>query len=196
MDFDDAQTAALNQFSRQSERYGKGHILQNIEDVAQALQKIPFRSGAKALDIATGGGHTGLYVASVKDTMARSAISPSQCWIERQKTQQRERGSTIKHFALHAAEQLPFPDETFDLVTCRVAAHHFSSPEKFIAETARVLKRGGHFLLIDGTVSDNQAEAQAWIHRVEKLRDPSHQRFLTPKKWETLCNGTAFYLAG
>jgi ubiquinone/menaquinone biosynthesis C-methylase UbiE len=184
VDFDDAQTAALNQFSRQSERYGKGHILQNIEDVALALQNTPFRNGAKALDVATGGGHTGLYLASLGYDVTLADIA--QPMLDRAAEAALERGVTIKT-ALHAAEQLPYPDETFDLVTCRVAAHHFSSPDKFIAETARVLKRGGHFLLIDGTVSDDQAEAQAWIHTVEKLRDPSHQRFLTPKEWEALC---------
>jgi SAM-dependent methyltransferase len=74
-----------------------------------------------------------------------------------------------------------------------VAAHHFSSPERFIAETARVLKRGGHLVLIDGTVADDQSEAQAWLHAVEKLRDPSHNRFLTPQAWAALCesNGLA-----
>ncbi len=97
-----------------------------------------------------------------------------------------ERGLTVKT-ALHPAEQFPYPDATFDLVTCRVAAHHFSSPERFVAETARVLKPGGHFLLIDGTVADDQPEAEGWLHTVEKLRDPSHHRFLTPRTWSELC---------
>ena len=87
----------------------------------------------------------------------------------------------------HPAEELPYPDNSFDLVTCRVAAHHFSSPEKFIAETARVLSPGGYFLLIDGTVEDGQPEAEQWMHQIEKLRDPSHHRFLTPQTWSDLC---------
>jgi ubiquinone/menaquinone biosynthesis C-methylase UbiE len=191
VNFDDVQTASLNQFSRQSERYGKGHILQNIEDVALALQTIPFRMGAKALDVATGGGHTGLYLAFKGYDVTLADIA--QPMLDRAAEAARERGLAVKT-ALHAAELFPYPDESFDLVTCRVAAHHFSSPEKFIAETARVLKRGGHFLLIDGTVSDDQAEAQAWIHDLEKLRDPSHQRFLTPKEWETLCQARGLTL--
>jgi ubiquinone/menaquinone biosynthesis C-methylase UbiE len=182
--FDDVQTAALNQFSRQSERYGSGHILQNVDDVAQALQSIPLQSGATALDVATGAGHTGLFLASSGYDVILADIA--QPMLDKAATTAAERGLAVKT-ALHPAEQLPYPDETFDLVTCRVAAHHFSSPERFIGETARVLKHGGHFLLIDGTVSDDQPEAQAWLHAVEKLRDPSHHSFLTPGQWETLC---------
>ena len=61
----------------------------------------------------------------------------------------------------------------------------------FFAEPAenapRVLRPGGYFLLIDGTVRDDEPEAEAWIHQVEKLRDPSHARFLTPRTWRSLC---------
>jgi SAM-dependent methyltransferase len=88
---------------------------------------------------------------------------------------------------LHPAEELPYPDASIDLVTCRVAPHHFSSPAQFIQETARVLKSGGHFLLIDGTVDDDQPEVEEWMHRLEKLRDPSHNRLLTPRAWRQLC---------
>ncbi len=83
-------------------------------------------------------------------------------------------------------EDIPLADGSFDLVTARVAPHHFSSPARFIHETARVLKRGGHFLLIDGSVPDDDSETEDWLHRVEKWRDPSHGRFLSRKAWEDL----------
>ena len=92
--------------------------------------------------------------------------------LERAKEAAASRGFKVQT-RQHAAEQFPYPDASFDLVTCRVAAHHFSSPENFIRETARVLKAGGHLLLIDGTVPDDEPEAETWLHAVEKLRDPS-----------------------
>ena len=73
------------------------------------------------------------------------------------------------------------------MATCRVAAHHFSSPPKFLSEVARVLTPGGMLLLIDGSIPDDQPVAEAWIHAVEIRRDPSHQRFLSPRTWELLC---------
>jgi SAM-dependent methyltransferase len=94
----------------------------------------------------------------------------------------------------HTAELFPYADETFDLVTCRVAAHHFSSPETFVRETARVLKRSGWFLLIDGSVEDDQSEAEEWSHQVEKLRDPSHHRFVTPRTWQRYCTAAGLHV--
>jgi len=56
----------------------------------------------------------------------------------------------------HVAEQMPYDSAAFDLVTCRVAAHHFSDIPAFVREVARVLKAGGSFLLIDGSIEDGK----------------------------------------
>ena len=47
-------------------------------------------------------------------------------------------------------------------------------------------------MLIDGSVEDGQPEAEEWIHQVEKTRDPSHRRFLTPNGWKKLCEEAGF----
>ena len=97
-----------------------------------------------------------------------------------------ERGLSIAT-SLNPAEQFPQPDASFPLVACRVAAHHFNDREAFLEESRRVLKPGGHFLLIDGRGPDEEPEAADWIHQVEKLRDPSHERFLSPAEWSAHC---------
>jgi len=73
------------------------------------------------------------------------------------------------------------------LVTSRVAPHHFASPAKFVTEAARVLKPGGHLMVIDGSVPDDDPETEEWLHKIEKWRDPSHGRLLSRKAWEKLC---------
>ncbi|HZM02293.1 MAG TPA: class I SAM-dependent methyltransferase [Candidatus Saccharimonadales bacterium] len=184
MKLDPVQLAAQEQFARQSERYGKGHILENIEDVQAAVATMNLLPCAQVLDVATGAGHTGLFLASLGHEVTLCDLA--QPMLDKAAKTAAQRGLHVKTLQ-HPAEQFPYADETFDLVTCRVAAHHFSFPEKFIAESARVLKPGGWFLLIDGTVADDQPEAGAWIHAVEKLRDPSHNRFLTPRTWSAFC---------
>jgi len=55
-----------------------------------------------------------------------------------------------------------------------------------VAEAARVLKPGGYFLLIDGSLPDNDPETDLWLNQVEKWRDPSHGRLLSRAAWEAL----------
>ena len=181
---DDIQRAAQEQFGRQSQHYVRGHVLENVEDVAAALERINLPPGAPALDVATGAGHTGLFLASRGFDATLSDVA--QPMLDRARELAEQRGLRAQ-FRQHSAESLPYADASFRLVTCRVAPHHFSSPEKFVGEASRVLAPGGYFLLIDGTVEDDQAEAEEWMHQVEKLRDPSHNRLLTPRQWSDLC---------
>jgi len=181
---DSTQQAARDQFAKQSHRYGSGHILENVQDVEDAMKSVQIPAGAQVLDVATGGGHTGIYFASLGHHVTLADIAAPM--LERAKEAAAKRGFEVETRE-HPAEAFPYEDASFDLVSCRVAAHHFSFPAQFVAETSRVLKPGGVFLLIDGTVEDDQPEAREWLHQVEKWRDPSHHRFLTPKEWKSLC---------
>jgi ubiquinone/menaquinone biosynthesis C-methylase UbiE len=189
------QAAAADQFNRQSERYGKSHILANTQDVAQGLQGVTRPEDGTALDVATGGGHTALWLARNGWKVTAGDIAPRM--LENAKKLCAEAGFSIEA-RLFPAEEMPFADGSFDLVTSRVAPHHFSSPAKFVRETARVLKPGGHFLLIDGSVPDDDSETEEWLHRMEKWRDPSHGRFLSRKAWEELarCAGLEVLRSG
>ncbi|MHB8519734.1 MAG: class I SAM-dependent methyltransferase [Limisphaerales bacterium] len=186
---DAIQRAAQTQFSRQSERYATGHILENVDDVRAALEHIVLPSLARVLDVATGAGHTGLHLASLGHEVTLTDVSDAM--LERAREAAARRGLKVET-RQHPAESLPYADAAFDLVTSRVAPHHFSSPESFVRESARVLRPGGSFLLIDGSVADDEPEAEAWLHEVEKLRDPSHVRLLTPRAWIRFCEGAGF----
>ena len=184
MNLNEIQKASQAQFARQSHRYGQGHILENVADVQAAMESFTLPSPARVLDVATGAGHTGLYLASLGHVVVLADLAAPM--LERARQTALERGLQVET-RQHAAEEFPYADGSFDLVTCRVAAHHFSSPKSFVREAARVLKPGGYFLLIDGSVEDDQPEAEEWLHAVEKGRDPSHHRFLTPRAWSELC---------
>ena len=187
-ELDDRQSASAGQFDRQSDRYGRSHILADTSDVDAALEGIAPSSSALALDVATGGGHTALWLA--RHGWKVTAGDVSQRMLENTSRLLAEEGFQLET-RLFPAEEIPFADASFDMVTCRVAAHHFSSPEGFVKEVVRVLRPGGYFLLIDGTVPDNNPLSEEWLHRVEKWRDPSHGRFLPRKDWVnlTLSNG-------
>jgi ubiquinone/menaquinone biosynthesis C-methylase UbiE len=183
---DSRQSTTAAQFDRQSDRYGKSHILADTRDVAAGLAGIVVPTAGTALDVATGGGHTALWLARQGWKVAAGDIAPKM--LENTRKLCIEAGLEIET-RLFPAEEMPFADGSFDLVTVRVAPHHFSSPRNFVRETARVLKPGGHFLLIDGSVPDDDPETEEWLHWVEKWRDPSHGRLLSRKVWEGLIRG-------
>jgi ubiquinone/menaquinone biosynthesis C-methylase UbiE len=98
--------------------------------------------------------------------------------------------------AVADAEALPFEEERFDLVTCRIAPHHFGNVPLFVREVRRVLKRGGTFALVDNVAPDSlstpgfseadlRAAALAY-NAFEKARDPSHGRCLGLAEWSEI----------
>jgi protein-L-isoaspartate O-methyltransferase len=139
MKLDAVQQAAQEQFARQSRNYGRSHILADVSDVVAALEKIALPAQAAILDVATGAGHTGLHLASLgHDVICADLAAPM---LDRVREAAAERGLTVET-RQHAAEELPCADASFDLVTSRIAPHHFSSPDSFVRETARVLRPG------------------------------------------------------
>ena len=187
MKLDSVQQAAQEQFARQSRNYGANHILADVSDVAAALAHVTIPERARVLDVACGAGHTGLHLASLGHEVTLADIAAPM--LDRVCEAAAARALTVGT-RQHSAEEMPYADATFDLVTCRIAPHHFSAPESFVRETARVLRPGGHFLLIDGSVQDDEPEAERWLHEIEKLRDPSHHRLLTPRMWTRLCENS------
>ena len=48
-------------------------------------------------------------------------------------------------------ENLPFEDETFDVIICTNSFHHYPNPQKFFDSVNRVLRKGGRLVLQDYT---------------------------------------------
>jgi SAM-dependent methyltransferase len=134
----------------------------------------------RLLDVATGGGHTALAFAPLVQSVTAIDLTPQM--LAAAAAHAAELGATNISFELADAERLPYADATFDIVTARIAPHHFADPQAFVRETARVLVPGGHFLLDDNMAPDDE-ELDAFMNRFEKWRDPSHVRAYTPSQW-------------
>ncbi len=61
----------------------------------------------------------------------------------------RSRGVTNVEFAVGGAEQLPYPDETFDRVWTIHSFHHWEDKTRGMAEALRVLRPGGRLLIVE-----------------------------------------------
>jgi ubiquinone/menaquinone biosynthesis C-methylase UbiE len=133
----------------------------------------------RVLDVATGGGHVAYTFAP---HVARVwATDITQEMLDMVKAEAAKRGLANVRTAYAKAEALPFEDATFDLVTCRIAPHHFDSIPDFLGEVHRVLKPGTTFALVDNVVPPGSVGD--YVNAFERFRDPSHLRAWTMQEW-------------
>jgi Methyltransferase domain len=126
---------------------------------------IEWASGFKtALDVATGGGHVARRLREAGLQVVSSDPSPG-----------------MQPDVACPAEDLPFEDASFDLVACRLAAHHFQGIEAGMGEMSRVAKE--LVLVVDNLwMGDDDEQAS-------RLRDPSHVRNYSAEEWRALFVG-------
>jgi len=137
----------------------------------------------RALDIATGAGHTALALAPhVAKIVAYDMTEPMLRETARNAA---ARGLANVVTQQGIAESLPFPDASFDVVTVRTAPHHFADVRAAIGEMARVAKPGARIVIVDSASPEDASLDRQWNH-IEKLRDPSHVRNYTPSEWRSM----------
>jgi len=168
--------------------------------LARVVDLVAPQSGWRMLDVATGAGHTGLAFAPHVAHVIASDITEEMLAEARKLAA--EKGFTNVETARADAAALPFKDASFDLVTCRLAAHHFPEPGAFVAEVGRVLRPGGVLALVDnispdGTIDPHTSpvalrDAAAVYNAFERLRDPSHARCLGLGEWLALLERGGF----
>ena len=168
------------QFGTTAQDYVSSTYHRSGRDLDLVVDLIEATPDAIALDIATGGGHTALAVAPHVKQVIATDLTPTM--LAAAKTFITSQGVTNATFEVAEAERLPFDDSAFDIVTCRVAPHHFSDVHAFAREVTRVLKPGGRFLLID-TFAPDDDELDAFFNEVEARRDPTHVRDYRIKEW-------------
>ena len=167
-----------------SETHAHGSDLDRLLAIAQP------QPHWQALDIATGGGHTALKFAPQVKHVVASDLTPRM--LEKARQFIREvKGLANVSFKQADAENLPFEDERFDLVTCRIAPHHFPDVRRFLRECARVLRAGGTLMLQDH-VLPTDVESARFVDAFERLRDPSHNRGFNADEWLDMCGGAGF----
>jgi ubiquinone/menaquinone biosynthesis C-methylase UbiE len=133
------------------------------------------------LDIATGTGFTAFAFAPYVTHVIVLDITPEM--IDQAKVIASDQKITNISFQVGESERLPFIDDIFNIVTCRIAAHHFVDVRGFLSEVQRVLVPGGQFLLVDSCSPENK-EINRWHNHIEKLRDSSHVTNYLPSTWK------------
>jgi ubiquinone/menaquinone biosynthesis C-methylase UbiE len=179
------------QFAKNAEKYVKSSGHAKGEDLAWLVTCSKADETMDVLDIATGGGH----VANALAPLVRhvTALDLTEEMLNKAAAFIRGNGHTNVDYIAGDAERLPFSDASFDLVTCRIAAHHFPDIPAFVHEAFRVVKPGGKLLLIDNVAPENESLDQ-FYNAIEKHRDPSHVRAWKKTEWISLLEQTGFHV--
>lgn len=170
------------QFGNNAEKYVKSKIHAKGLDLQYVVQQVEPRHNNRLLDIATGGGHVANLLAPLFKEVV--ALDLTEKMLENAKKFILGNGHDNVSFIVGHAEKLPFADKAFDTITCRIAAHHFTNPTRFIYEVNRTLEDDGLFILIDNVSPENN-EYDTFYNFIEKS-DPSHERALKKTEWITL----------
>jgi SAM-dependent methyltransferase len=117
-----------------------------------------------ALDVASGGGHVTRRLREAGIEVVSSDRAPG-----------------MAPDVVCPAEDLPFADASFDVVACRLAAHHFQNIQAGVGEMARV---ASDLVLVVDNLRMSEADEEA-----NRVRDPSHVRNYSEEEWHALFAG-------
>ena len=137
---------------RESDAHREGRDLELFAEWAE---------GETALDVATGGGNVARVLRGAGFEVVTIDSAPG-----------------MRPTVVSRAEEIPFADASFDVVACRVAAHHFQDPGLALNEMARVSRS---LVLLSDNLFVGEAGEEA-----DRLRDPTHVRNYSEAEWRRM----------
>lgn len=151
----------MSDWDERREAYERSAVHRAGADLDLVVEWCEPGPGVTALDVATGGGH-------VARRLRERGCHVTSC----------DAAAGMEPDVVCPAERLPFADASFDVVACRLAAHHFDDPGASVAEMARVSRR--LVVVEDGLHNDDRVE------EAERLRDTTHVRAYTEAEWRAM----------
>ena len=145
-----------------------------------------------SIDLGTHTGFTAFTLAGISNrVIASDPTGPILCQAKRLGQEQR---IANLHLSQNTTEALPFADESIDLVSSRVSAHHFKDFKKVLQETNRVLKNGGSLVVAD-SIAPEQNYIANWMNDIELRQDGSHVENLKISTIRTILTESGFSVA-
>jgi ubiquinone/menaquinone biosynthesis C-methylase UbiE len=183
-----------SQFDPQAQAYLTSHVHAHGPDLAHAqalvAQALPAGTG-QVLDLGCGAGH--LSFALAPQVARVIAVDPSPQMLATVRQAAAARGLAQIDTCEAPAEALPLADASIDLVATRYSAHHWTRLDAALQEMHRVLKPGGHVLVID-VEGEADALVDTHLQAMELLRDRSHVRNRSAGDWQALLASAGFQL--
>jgi ubiquinone/menaquinone biosynthesis C-methylase UbiE len=166
-----------DQFTRQAVPFSTAAEIRNEEVLRRIVEMAHAGPTDTVLDVACGPGLLACAFARVTKHVTGIDVTPKM--LEQAKALQRQLELTNLTWQQSEVPPLPYPDAGFSIVSTRFAFHHFLDPLAVLREMRRVCRAGGRVVVVDSAPARDKAEA---FNRMERLRDPSHVRALSPEE--------------
>ena len=202
MDEKEIKMNSRETFDRQANSYDhdiKGrHARRMYQVVLNTLNNISY---SNFLDLGCGKGELIKIILENDNTKKGFGIDLSSKMIEVAKKKLPESVSLM----IGDSENLPYPNQYFDVIYCNDSFHHYPSPENVIKEVFRVLKQGGTFIICDcwqpylgrvimNTYMKYSKEGDVRIYSQKELENLLHIEFETVI-WKKLSNTSCLCIA-
>lgn len=189
MTSDTHNAAVLEQYDSRTQAYLSSAVHAQGEDLALMASLVGQRPDAVALDMGCGGGHVAFRLAPLVSKVVACDLSAAM--LDTVTAEARKRGLDNIVTKQSAAEALPCPSASFDVVATRYSAHHWGNAAAGLAQMARAVKPGGMGIFMD-VVSPGQPLLDTWLQAIELLRDPSHVRNASLTEWQAALAAAGF----
>jgi ubiquinone/menaquinone biosynthesis C-methylase UbiE len=171
------------QFNKQAQNFSNWSVTKNIEYQKAYFDFCELSSQDTLLDFACGTGEFSIFAASkVKNV---HGIDISKGMIEIAKGQATKENINNISLLCHPVEQTPFEDESFSIVICRSAFHHFEEYNKIFDEMTRCCQKGGRISIQD-IVAYPDGKIDNFFEKLEREIDVSHHKTLTKEYVKSL----------
>jgi ubiquinone/menaquinone biosynthesis C-methylase UbiE len=115
-----------------------------------ARRAVTMVQSGQAVDLGSGPGYLAIKLASAAPDLQVTGIDLSdEMLAQAERYTQRSGLQGRVAFKKGDVAQIPFPDDSLDLVVSTLSLHHWSDPVGVLDEIARVLRPGGSFLVFD-----------------------------------------------
>lgn len=116
------------------------------------LKMVALKQPSSILDIATGTGDLAiLFAQTTAEEIIGLDISQGMLDIGKKKIQEKNLDSKIK-MVLGDGENIPYPDNYFDVITVAYGVRNFENLEKGLSEILRTIKPGGQLIILETSV--------------------------------------------
>jgi ubiquinone/menaquinone biosynthesis C-methylase UbiE len=164
----------VDRFNRWAGTYDR-HWMQRIifGPIQQAVLQLAAEQVSRPSAILDVGCGTGKLLKSAEARFPGAKLVGVDAAIEMVKYAQTSNPTGAIQFQQAMAEELPFPNASFDLVFSTMTFHHWSNQTRGIAEVARILTPGGRWVLADFVASGfmRQVRSLLRLHQFPERAD-------------------------